>query len=123
MGIITEVLREDKYRVFFRGSREQRNFKASRLRRHHEWAVGKWLPPFEKGFDESSPLKRPKVEEVSMSTKVKPKKNTTDNNFSPGTTIKVNSDEDGCQDASFAATSVKKSGLKVLGFLQLLSKN
>ncbi|CAA2972657.1 Hypothetical predicted protein [Olea europaea subsp. europaea] len=109
-GVITEVLREDKYKVFFRGSREQKNFKASQLRRHHEWAVGKWLPPFEPGFDKSPPLKRPKVEGVSMSTKVKPKKKTADNNFSPGTTIKIRSDEDRCQDASFAATSVKKSG-------------
>lgn len=48
-----------------------------------------------------------------MSTKVKPKKKTADNNFSPGTTIKIRSDEDRCQDASFAATSVKKSGPSV----------
>ncbi|XP_022863744.1 DUF724 domain-containing protein 3-like, partial [Olea europaea var. sylvestris] len=62
-GVITEVLGEDKYRVFFRDSREQRNFKGSRLRSHHEWVIGKWIPPLEKGYDVSPPLKRPKVEE------------------------------------------------------------
>ncbi|CAI9764223.1 unnamed protein product [Fraxinus pennsylvanica] len=109
-GVITEVLGEDKYRVFFRDSREQRNFKASRLRRHHEWVIGKWFPPLEQGYDVSPPLKQPKVEEVSTSTKVKSNKRTIDNNFSPGAPIEVNNDEDGFDDAWFDATAVKKSG-------------
>ncbi|KAL2469072.1 agenet domain-containing protein [Forsythia ovata] len=99
-GIITEVLGEDKYSVFFRDSREQRCFKAARLRRHREWVYGKWVPP---------PLKRAKVEEVSMSTEEKPKKETIDNNFSQGE-VEVNTDEDGIQDDWFAAVVDKKSG-------------
>lgn len=50
-GIITEVVGEDKYLVFFRGTREQIAFKASELRLHREWVYGKWVPPLEQSPD------------------------------------------------------------------------
>lgn len=50
-GIITEVVGEDKYLVFFRGTREQIAFKASELRLHREWVHGKWVPPLEPSQD------------------------------------------------------------------------
>ncbi|KAK4406772.1 protein AGENET DOMAIN (AGD)-CONTAINING P1 [Sesamum angolense] len=50
-GIITEVVGEDKYLVFFRGTREQIAFKASELRLHREWVHGKWVPPLEPAQD------------------------------------------------------------------------
>lgn len=50
-GIITEVLKNDKYLVFFRGSREQLSFRSSQLRLHREWVYGRWVPPFEQTSD------------------------------------------------------------------------
>lgn len=50
-GIITEVIRDGKYSVFFRCSREQIAFRASKLRLHREWVNGIWVPPVERQPD------------------------------------------------------------------------
>ncbi|KAI3448466.1 hypothetical protein Pfo_005131 [Paulownia fortunei] len=102
-GIITEVVGEDKYLVFFRGSREQIPFKASELRLHREWAYGKWVPPLE-----SSPDVMPKNEKLPSSAEVEANKEVIEHNYSPGGPVEVSSDEEGFEGAWFAATVVKK---------------
>lgn len=45
-GVITQASQEkDEYKVFFRGTREELDFKASQLRLHREWVKGMWVPP------------------------------------------------------------------------------
>lgn len=46
-GVVTEVLEDGRYSVFFRGTREQMEFAGSELRVHREWKDGKWVPPLE----------------------------------------------------------------------------
>lgn len=47
-GIITETFEgEDRYSVFFRGTREQLSFTASQMRLHREWVKGNWVPPLD----------------------------------------------------------------------------
>ncbi|GMP39925.1 hypothetical protein CsSME_00010578 [Camellia sinensis var. sinensis] len=46
-GVITEVLENERYSVFFRGTREQLDFGSEELRLHREWVKGKWVPPLE----------------------------------------------------------------------------
>ncbi|GAB4830605.1 hypothetical protein Ancab_020371 [Ancistrocladus abbreviatus] len=46
-GVVTEVLADSRYAVFFRCSREQIDFGESELRLHREWVHGDWVPPLE----------------------------------------------------------------------------
>ncbi|KAJ8447095.1 hypothetical protein Cgig2_022824 [Carnegiea gigantea] len=47
-GVITQVLQNGEYSVYFRPNREQSDFKASDLRLHREWVHGrKWVPPLQ----------------------------------------------------------------------------
>ncbi|KAL0412889.1 UNVERIFIED_CONTAM: protein AGENET DOMAIN (AGD)-CONTAINING P1 [Sesamum radiatum] len=97
-GIITEVAGEDKYLVFFRGTREQIAFKASELRLHREWVHGKWVPPLESAQDVT-----PEIQKLPPSAEVG-----AEHNFSPGEVVEVSSDEEGFEGAWFIATVVKK---------------
>ncbi|KAF9603686.1 hypothetical protein IFM89_037449 [Coptis chinensis] len=42
-GVVTKVLANDKYNVFFKYQNEQREFKQSDLRLHMDWIDGKWV--------------------------------------------------------------------------------
>lgn len=46
-GIVTAVLDDSMYSVFFRCSREQIDFHQCALRLHREWVHGDWVPPLE----------------------------------------------------------------------------
>ncbi|KAI7992866.1 Protein AGENET DOMAIN (AGD)-CONTAINING P1 [Camellia lanceoleosa] len=46
-GIVTAILQDSRYSVFFRSSREQIDFPDSDLRLHREWVHGIWVPPLE----------------------------------------------------------------------------
>ncbi|KAG8369059.1 hypothetical protein BUALT_Bualt15G0110900 [Buddleja alternifolia] len=109
-GIITDVVGKDKYLVFFRGSREQMEFKGSQLRLHREWVYGKWVPPFEPGDE----LQQPKDEKLPLSAKVEPIIEIIEHNFSPGELVEVSSDEDGFEGAWFCATVIENLGGKYL---------
>lgn len=95
-GVITEVLENERYSVFFRGTREQLDFGSEELRLHREWVKGKWVPPLE--GEEILPI----VDEVM------PSKETVEDEFSKGMLVEVSSDEDGFQGAWFAATIVER---------------
>ncbi|KAG8363931.1 hypothetical protein BUALT_Bualt19G0073700 [Buddleja alternifolia] len=101
-GIITAVT-GDKYSVFFRGTREQIDFKASDLRLHREWVYENWVPPLE-----PSPGVAPKNEKLPLSTEVEANKKMIEHNFSLGELVEVSSDEEGYEGAWFAATVIKE---------------
>lgn len=46
-GVITQVLQDNQYSVYFRPTRDQHEFKDSDLRLHREWVHGNWVPPLE----------------------------------------------------------------------------
>lgn len=46
-GVITNVLENDRYTVYFRDSKEEIEFLKSELRIHREWVDGSWVPPLE----------------------------------------------------------------------------
>lgn len=46
-GYITGVLEGNKYKVYFRGTKEEEEFPPSKLRPHHEWVKGRWIPPLD----------------------------------------------------------------------------
>lgn len=46
-GVITKVMKNERYSVFFRATREQIDFEGKDLRVHREWVNGDWVPPFE----------------------------------------------------------------------------
>lgn len=93
-GVITQVLQNGEYSVYFRPNREQSDFKASDLRLHREWVHGKWVPPLR--------------EEVVQPTAGKNAHQQKEEKlFSPGNLVEVSSDEDGFEGAWFAATIVE----------------
>ena len=42
VGVISEVLSESKYRVYFKDTKEEMEFHHSEVRPHQEWIDGKW---------------------------------------------------------------------------------
>ncbi|KAM7481820.1 hypothetical protein LguiB_006403 [Lonicera macranthoides] len=46
-GVITKVMKNERYSVFFRATREQIDFDGKDLRVHREWVNGDWVPPFD----------------------------------------------------------------------------
>jgi hypothetical protein len=46
-GYITEELKDGRFSVYFRVSREQIVFTKEELRLHREWIDEKWVPPFQ----------------------------------------------------------------------------
>ncbi|XAR52717.1 hypothetical protein NMG60_11020923 [Bertholletia excelsa] len=99
-GVITEVLENDKYSVFFRGTREQLEFGSSELRLHREWVKGQWVPPPEGECEELGQQKVTNPRTLS--------KDLINDKFSEGMLVEVSSDEDGFQGAWFAATIIEK---------------
>ncbi|KAK7269449.1 hypothetical protein RIF29_22175 [Crotalaria pallida] len=43
VGVVSEVLDDSRYVVFFRSSNEELEFQNSQLRKHQEWIDGKWI--------------------------------------------------------------------------------
>lgn len=43
VGIVSEVLKGQKYTIYFRGTDEEMQFKHSDLRLHQDWIDGKWV--------------------------------------------------------------------------------
>ncbi|XP_073314284.1 protein AGENET DOMAIN (AGD)-CONTAINING P1-like isoform X1 [Primulina huaijiensis] len=99
-GIVTELLGDDKYAVFFRSTKEQLHFRARELRLHREWVYGKWVPPLGQANDDEPPRCN-QMQNDSM-----PAENF-EHNFSPGTLIEVCSNDEGFEGAWFTATVVK----------------
>lgn len=95
-GVITQVLEDNQYSVYFRPTREQNDYKDSDLRLHREWVNENWVPPLE---EEAVPL--------SEDNNHKEKE---ENAFSKGSLVEVSSDEDGFEGAWFAATVVEVIG-------------
>ncbi|EYU38408.1 hypothetical protein ABFS82_14G084400 [Erythranthe guttata] len=129
-GIITQVVGEDnKYSVFFRGSREQITFKASNLRLHREWANGMWVPPLEPAEPSPAAAETPKSEsrrsktsipaaktpksegrrskKRSLSNEVEANEEVVERTFNPGEHVEVQNDEEGFEGAWFGATVMK----------------
>ncbi|KAH6826449.1 hypothetical protein C2S53_014303 [Perilla frutescens var. hirtella] len=101
-GVITRVFEEDKYAVFFRGTREQLNFKASLLRLHREWANEMWLPPPDPSF-----VLSPK--RTLSSAEVEANKEVTEHKFNPGDLVEASSNEEGFEGAWFVGTVLEKT--------------
>lgn len=60
-GVITEELGNERFSVFFRGSREQLEFGKEDLRLHREWVNGCWKPPLEEEEMEDAKAKEEEV--------------------------------------------------------------
>lgn len=105
-GVVTERVAEDRYAVFFRGTKEQIEFGSGDLRMHREWVGGKWVPPVEEdgeGDDQNRGLT-----EVSTVNEMNSQMKQTKIDFREEMLVEVSSDEDGFQGAWFAATIIKK---------------
>ncbi|KAK9293046.1 hypothetical protein L1049_021030 [Liquidambar formosana] len=122
-GVVTALLDNSRYTVFFRTTREQIEFRQSDLRLHREWVSGNWVPPLEnEGVSPTEEVKTSKatvkekfskgtiVEKMSPAAEVKTGKAMAKEKFSKGTLVEVSSDEEGFQGAWFAATIVKAVG-------------
>ncbi|EPS73094.1 hypothetical protein M569_01661, partial [Genlisea aurea] len=92
-GVITQVLAEDEFSVFFPGTREQISFKSSHLRLHREWVQGKWVC-YKLAPSPSSSSKR---------------KSRQGEHFCEGDQVEAHIEGDGFEGAWFAAKIVKKS--------------
>ncbi|KAJ0014221.1 hypothetical protein Pint_19560 [Pistacia integerrima] len=104
-GAITEV-NGDKFKVYFRSSKEQFEFTKEDLRLHREWLGGdKWKPPLKEEEEEENG-------KVSTESKTEDKhdKTVTEVKFDKGALVEVSSDEDGFDGAWFAATVVEPVG-------------
>lgn len=44
-GVITKVLEDGRFEVFFRFLKQKFEFEADELRLHREWVKGSWVPP------------------------------------------------------------------------------
>ncbi|KAH9622093.1 hypothetical protein KSS87_002647 [Heliosperma pusillum] len=63
-GVITQVLGDCKYSVYFKPTNEQSEFKGSDLRFHREWDGGKWIPPFDETENSSWAIDRGQIGHV-----------------------------------------------------------
>lgn len=82
-GVVTDVVSNSKYRVFFSNPPDEIEFDSSDLRIHKNWVDGKWLLP----------------EKLRMRDWI----------FSPGTAVEVNIDPDSSCDVWFPATFIKEA--------------
>lgn len=53
-GVVTEVLGDGKFSVFFKSSREQIRFRKDEIRFHREWVDSAWKPPLKETEEEES---------------------------------------------------------------------
>ncbi|XP_048323996.1 protein AGENET DOMAIN (AGD)-CONTAINING P1 isoform X2 [Ziziphus jujuba] len=100
-GVVTDVLGNGKFSVFFRASEDQIEFSKEDLRLHFKWVNGKWVPPVEDNENEEG-KKVPTAKECGKETR--------EEMFSKGTVVEVSSDEDGFRGAWFIATVLEAAG-------------
>ncbi|KMT10046.1 hypothetical protein BVRB_5g122580 isoform A [Beta vulgaris subsp. vulgaris] len=81
-GVVTQLVSDTKFRVFFSNPPDEMEFDSSDLRIHKDWVHGKWVLP--------------------------PNQRMRDLNFSPGTAVEVNIDPDNSSDVWFPATIIKQ---------------
>lgn len=43
VGVVSEVLGDQKYKVYFKAYKEQNDFEVEQLRRHCDWVGGRWM--------------------------------------------------------------------------------
>ncbi|CAO2832519.1 unnamed protein product [Amaranthus hypochondriacus] len=98
-GVVTQVLDDNQYSVYFRPSREQSDFKDSDLRLHREWVNQKWVPPLEEEKEEEVLVAEEKIDNEKE-----------EKYFCKGSLIEVSNDEDGFEGAWFAATVIEVIG-------------
>ncbi|KAJ0078919.1 hypothetical protein Patl1_22448 [Pistacia atlantica] len=137
-GAITEV-NGDKFKVYFRSSKEQFEFTKEDLRLHREWLGGdKWKPPLKEEEEEEengldvifiavgnghwimalegaktfSIFLNFELQKVSTESKTEDEhdKAVTEVKFDKGALVEVSSDEDGFDGAWFAATVIEPVG-------------
>ncbi|TXG65460.1 hypothetical protein EZV62_006735 [Acer yangbiense] len=93
VGVISKVLSNSRYIVYFRESYEEVEFEHSDLRIHQDWIDGKWIAAFQMLGKRKEPGEA--IPEVK---------------FSKGTVVEVSSDEDGFKGAWFAAKIIEPAG-------------
>lgn len=98
-GVITEVLEDGSYSVYFRSSREQMKYQRRDIRLHREWLHGDWNPPLEV---------KPEDQSMSLPVKVEPCKEVVQESIYQGARVEISSDEDGFAGAWFAATIIEQ---------------
>ncbi|KAH7521055.1 hypothetical protein ACOSP7_008788 [Xanthoceras sorbifolium] len=116
-GTITDV-KDGKFAVYFRSSKEQIEFGEEDLRLHREWIGGVWKPPFEEEEDNEKVSTKTKTEETpdqgvgekKLGKRKEPDDAIPEVKFSKGTLVEVSSDEDGFKGAWFTATIVEPAG-------------
>ncbi|WJX13398.1 hypothetical protein P8452_03789 [Trifolium repens] len=109
-GYITEELKDGRFSVYFRVSREQIVFTKEELRLHREWIDEKWVPPFQQqeDNDNDNDNETEKTKRVKAAETVTVEKD--DFKFKEGALVEVCSDEDGFKGAWFCATIVELKG-------------
>ncbi|XP_008234600.1 PREDICTED: uncharacterized protein LOC103333529 [Prunus mume] len=93
-GVITDVMKDSTFGVYFRFAKEKFEFESEELRLHREWVKGSWLPPLQQGDVSTTEEPKPWMKE----------------GFVQGTQVEICTDEDGFQGAWFAANIVKVMG-------------
>ncbi|XP_074321079.1 protein AGENET DOMAIN (AGD)-CONTAINING P1-like [Silene latifolia] len=93
-GVITQVLGDCKYIVYFKPTNEQFEFNGSDLRLHREWDAGNWIPSFDEETQPTEGMMYCKEENV----------------FSKGSRVEVSSDEEGFEGAWFVASVIEVLG-------------
>ncbi|CAI9103583.1 OLC1v1002096C1 [Oldenlandia corymbosa var. corymbosa] len=99
-GVITEVLEDGRFAVYFRANGEQTKFWPSELRLHREWVdYQRWVPPLQP---------EEVAEDKSTPENLKPVKETVQLNFNQGAQVEVRSDEEGFEGAWLSATILRR---------------
>lgn len=95
-GVITKVLDDGRFEVFFRFLKQKFEFEADELRLHREWVKDSWVPPVREEERDVSNTKEDKTQRKE--------------DIGAGTQVEVSNDEDGFQGAWFAASVVQVVG-------------
>ncbi|XP_019058448.1 PREDICTED: DUF724 domain-containing protein 1-like [Tarenaya hassleriana] len=102
-GIITEILKDGRFGVFFKHPREMIRFGRQGLRFHKDWINGNWLLPPKGG-------EKKKAEKVSRNGKVSAGKATGLQEFRVRSVIEVSIEEEGFEDSWFLAKIIEARG-------------
>ncbi|XP_010553711.1 PREDICTED: DUF724 domain-containing protein 3-like isoform X2 [Tarenaya hassleriana] len=102
-GVVTEILPDGRFGVFFKYSRERIRFGRQGLRLHRHWINGNWQLSTKAG-------EKKKAKKVSRNGKVGTKKETGKQEFSIGSVVEVSSEEEGFEDSWFVAKVIEARG-------------
>ncbi|TKY52328.1 magnesium transporter MRS2-F [Spatholobus suberectus] len=105
-GHITQELENERFAVYFRGSKEQLVFPKEQLRLHREWFNHNWVPPLQQPQQQDNG----ELKKVLLTSNVKSVETVKEEEFRVGTVVEVSSDEDGFSGAWFAAAVVEAKG-------------